>query len=326
MPLRLVIDLSNHSGLIPSLLPTALAVVWLLLPWPAIAQGDRSGHSVEGGRAIDCSQGGSITEALGKLRPGDTLFISGTCAENVEVGDHFHHITLDGRGTGTISALDPTVDALRIYGDQVTVRGLTITGGRDGINLRGAMGAVIEGNTLEGNAAAGLNVHRISWATVKDNVIRNNGTFGIMVYENSNARIGFTENAQPTPNPNLIERNGNFGIFISRSSQADVAGNTIRQNGNNGIQIDRNSQAEVGSNDISQNTGNAVNVAFGSGVNLGSGTTSRWQLQRNTSSVANTRFILGCNTGGYTAGSLGVMLGTLGNKQILNGCVDTTTP
>jgi parallel beta-helix repeat protein len=284
---------------------------------------DRNGHSVTGGRALDCSQGGSIMEALEKLRAGDTLFIAGICAENVEISERFHHIILDGGGTGAINAPDATVDALRIYGDQITVKGLTISGGRDGINLRGAMGTVIEGNTLENNAAAGLNIHRISWATVKDNVIRNNGTFGIMVYENSNARIGFTENAQPEPNPNLIEGNGNFGVFVSRSSQADIAGNTIRLNRANGIQVDRNSQAEIGSNTIDQNTGNAVNVAFGAGVNLGVGTTGRWQLQRNVSTVANTRFALGCTTGGYVTGSLGLLLGNLGNKNIINGCVDT---
>ena len=301
-------------------------ILWLLLPWLALAQEERSGHSAPGGRAVDCSQGGSIMEALDKLRPGDTLFISGICAENVEISDGFQHITLDGGGTGAINAPDATIDALRIYGDQITVKGLTISGGRDGINLRGAMGAVIEGNVLENNAGAGLNIHRISWATVKDNQIRNNGTFGIMVYENSNARIGFTENSQQMPNPNTIELNGNFGIFVSRSSQADIAGNTIRQNGGNGIQIDRNSQAEVGSNDISQNTGNGVNAAFGSGVNLGSGTTGRWQLQRNTSTAPNTRFILGCTTGGYAAGSLGLMQGTLGNKSIANGCIDVTSP
>lgn len=305
----------------------------LAISWPLQAHGDEggdhgdaNGKSVPGGRAVDCDRGGIIMKALEKLRPGDTLFISGACAENIEVGDSFHHITLDGGGTGAISAPDPTLDALRIYGDQVTVRGLTISGGRDGINLRGAMGAVIEGNVLENNAAAGLNVHRISWATVKDNVMRNNGTFGIMVYENSNARIGFTENAQPTPNPNLIERNGNFGIFVSRSSQADIAGNTIRQNGNNGIQVDRNSQAEIGSNTIDQNTGNAVNAAFGSGVNLGSGTTGRWQLQRNISTLPNTRFAVGCTTGGYATGSLGLLSGNLGPKSIVNGCVDATVP
>jgi parallel beta-helix repeat protein len=298
-----------------------LTAAWLIAAVPANA--GENGNSVAGGRAVDCDKGGVIMKALEKIGPGETLFISGVCAENVEVGDGFRHITLDGGGTAAISAPDPTLDALRIYGDQVTVRGLTISGGRDGINLRGAMGAVIEGNVLENNAAAGLNVHRISWATVKDNVIRHNGTFGIMVYENSNARIGFTENAQPTPNPNLIERNANFGIFVSRSSQADIAGNTIRDNGANGIQVDRNSQAEIGSNTIDNNNGNAVNAAFGSGVNLGSGTTGRWQLQRNTSTVPNTRFALGCTTGGYAAGSLGLLAGAAGAKNIASGCIDT---
>jgi parallel beta-helix repeat protein len=301
-----------------------LTAAWLVGALPA--KGGENGKDVAGGRAVNCDDGGAIMRALQKIRPGETLFVSGTCTENVEVGDRFHDITLDGGGVGAISAPDPSIDALRIYGDQVTVRGLTISGGRDGINLRGAMGAVIENNILENNTAAGLNIHRISWATVKDNVIRMNGTFGIMVYENSNARIGFTENAQPTPNPNLIEGNGSFGIFVSRSSQADIAGNTIRQNVGNGIQVDRNSQAEIGSNAIDQNGGNAVNVAFGSGVNLGSGTTGRWQVQRNTSTVPNARFALGCTTGGYAAGSLGLLAGTLGAKIIANGCIDVTVP
>lgn len=315
------------------LIACVLLVGLTLCPMRALSQEDEpdggaSGHSVPTGRVVNCDNGGVIMRALAKLRPGETLLISGTCLENVEIVEGFHHITLDGGGTGAIrgAATNPPADALRIYADQVTVRGLTISSGRDGINLRGAMGAVIEGNTLENNAAAGLNIHRISWATVRDNMIRGNGTFGIMVYENSNARIGFTENAQLTPNPNTIEGNGNFGIFVSRSSQADIAGNSIRLNGGNGIQVDRNSQAEVGSNDISQNTGNAVNVAFGSGVNLGSGTTGRWQVQRNTSTTTNTRFALGCATGGYAAGSLGLLAGTLGQRSIANGCIDITTP
>jgi parallel beta-helix repeat protein len=310
----------------------ALMLAALLVVLPATAQSDaeaRNGHSIPGGRAVDCNQGGSIMAALEKLHPGDTLLITGMCVENVEISERFPHITLDGVGVGVINAADPAIDTLRIYADQITVRGLTISGGRDGINLRGAMGAVIERNVLENNAGAGLNVHRISWATVKNNMIRDNGSFGIMVYENSNARIGFTENAQLEPSPNVIERNRNFGIFVSRSSQADIAGNIIRQNGGNGIQVDRNSQAEIGSNTIDQNTGNAVNVAFGSGVNLGSGTTGRWQVQRNLSNVGNTRFALGCTSGGYAAGSLGGdggLLGILGAKSVANGCMDVTVP
>jgi riboflavin synthase alpha subunit len=52
--------------------------------------------------------------ALEKLRPGDTLSISGVCAQNVEVSE-----------TGA------TIDALRNYVDRVMVRGATISAGRD---------------------------------------------------------------------------------------------------------------------------------------------------------------------------------------------------
>src|SRR5688572_12258333 len=118
------------------------AIAFLLFAFPitwvsSAAQAQANGHSVPGGRAVDCDSGGVIMQALEKLRSGETLFISGTCMENVEVSDDFKHITLDGAGRGAISAPNPTIDALRIYGDQITVRGLTISGGRDGINLRG---------------------------------------------------------------------------------------------------------------------------------------------------------------------------------------------
>ncbi|HEY1289445.1 MAG TPA: hypothetical protein VGF58_14045 [Burkholderiales bacterium] len=73
-----------------------------------------SGESVTGGRAVDCDAAGAVMRALEKLRPGETLSISGVCAQNVGVGER-----------------DAAIDALRTYGDRVTVRGATISGGRD---------------------------------------------------------------------------------------------------------------------------------------------------------------------------------------------------
>src|SRR5262245_22775268 len=78
---------------------------------------DANGKSVTGGRAVDCDAAGVIMRALEKLRPGDTLSISGACAQNVQISEQ-----------------DAAIDALRIYGDRVTVRGATISGGRDGGN------------------------------------------------------------------------------------------------------------------------------------------------------------------------------------------------
>jgi hypothetical protein len=101
-----------------------------------------------GRNEVDCDLGDTIAEGLGKPRPGQTLSIRGVCAENVEISEAYNEITLDGGDTGVINAITPSVDTLRIYADQVTVRGLTISGGRDGVNLRGAAGATIVDNVI----------------------------------------------------------------------------------------------------------------------------------------------------------------------------------
>ena len=112
---------------------SGLVSVWLMVAPPSEARDPESddshaaenGKSVTGGRAVECDAAGVIMRALEKLRPGDTLFISGVCAQSVGVSEP-----------------DATIDALRIYGDRVMVREATISGGRDRVNL-GATGAVI---------------------------------------------------------------------------------------------------------------------------------------------------------------------------------------
>ena len=100
---------------------SGLVTVWLAAPLPGEARDPESGDShaasrksVTGGGAVECDAAGMIMRALEKLRPGDTLSVSGVCAQDVGV-----------------SEADATIDALRIYGDRVTVRGATISGGRD---------------------------------------------------------------------------------------------------------------------------------------------------------------------------------------------------
>jgi hypothetical protein len=103
---------------------SGLVTVALMTSLPSEARDAKSddnppgakGESVTGGRAVDCDAAAVVMRALEKLRPGDTLSISGVCAQNVGVGER-----------------DATTDALRIYGDRVTVRGATISGGRDGV-------------------------------------------------------------------------------------------------------------------------------------------------------------------------------------------------
>jgi len=100
---------------------SGLVTVWPMHPLLKEARDPESDNgsganrkSLSGGNAVECEAAGVIMRALEKLRPGDTLFVSGVCAQNVGVSEP-----------------DATIDALRIYGDRVMVRGATISGGRD---------------------------------------------------------------------------------------------------------------------------------------------------------------------------------------------------
>jgi hypothetical protein len=46
-----------------------------------------------------CGHQRTISDALRRLRPGDTLSVSGTCNENVLIPEQVVNITLDGQGT-----------------------------------------------------------------------------------------------------------------------------------------------------------------------------------------------------------------------------------
>jgi hypothetical protein len=108
---------------------------------------------------VDCDRGDSLQAVFRpagqghathpSLRPGAVILVSGTCNENVEVTDAFDGIVLDGQGTATINGPDVSRDTLRLISvENFTVRGFTITGGRDGINLRGVQMVSIQRNTI----------------------------------------------------------------------------------------------------------------------------------------------------------------------------------
>ena len=52
--------------------------------------------------AVDCDAGNTIAAALGNVKPGDTVLVSGTCKEQVSVPPEIARITLDGQKKTTI--------------------------------------------------------------------------------------------------------------------------------------------------------------------------------------------------------------------------------
>ena len=272
---------------------------------------------------IDCDAGETIGKVLQKAHDGDILSVSGLCMENVQVPEGLTRLVLDGNGAATISGTDPNVDTILLYGDDVTIRGFTITGGRGGINLRGALNVTLENNTIHATGGVGITVHRVSYALIVGNTIRNNRSFGIVVMENSSARIGFTETTAQAPNPNAIEANGSDGVYLARSSNAWVAGNTIAGNGRHGVYIEKSAQAEVMANLIDGNSGHGVFVTQNSGAHLGNATAGRWLDKPNTTTAPNGGFGVLCSVGAYLVGELASLNGSSGVKSATTGCVES---
>ena len=135
-------------------------------------------------RFVNCDSGRSIGEALKTLSPGDTLQVSGTCRENVEVNGEtgqFDGITLNGQGTATIDGGPArSGDVLRLVAVRgVTVTGFRITKGRDAIHVRWSTQVFILNNTIEQTGRNGVQVTRGAWAHISGNTIRNNPRNGI---------------------------------------------------------------------------------------------------------------------------------------------------
>jgi hypothetical protein len=69
-----------------------------------------------------CGQQRTITEALRRLPPGDTLSVSGACNENVLIPEQVANITLDGQGTATINGPDASSSTILVRGQGITIR------------------------------------------------------------------------------------------------------------------------------------------------------------------------------------------------------------
>src|SRR5918995_3539443 len=66
--------------------------------------------------------GQRISAALRTLQPGDTLFVSGACTENVVIAEQVANVILDGQGTATINAEDPNDPTINVRSNGITIR------------------------------------------------------------------------------------------------------------------------------------------------------------------------------------------------------------
>jgi nitrous oxidase accessory protein NosD len=117
-------------------------------------------------KKVKCDQGQTLTEALKKAKPGDTLQVTGTCHERVII----------------------TTDRLTIDGAHgVTLAGFTVQNG-PGEGILGIHGAAfaVQQTTMQQNATSGIAVADGSTADLTDCTMQGNG-FGMDVFTSSSA-------------------------------------------------------------------------------------------------------------------------------------------
>jgi Right handed beta helix region len=178
----------------------------------------------------------------------------------------------------------------------VTIDGITVTGGRNGITGDGADGmivqkalvmatgrtgivyssgsnGVVDTVTSSANPRDGVSIDSAS-AVVIGSQLTQNGRFGVNVSDSASGRIGIDNGNNPSGN--VISTNGGSGINISYGSGAFIAMNEITGNGTNttpgsprfGIGINSSSADIIGGNTISGNAGQGINMRTAS-VSMG---------------------------------------------------------
>lgn len=282
---------------------------------------------VAGTTKVTCGPKETIGNALKKLKPGDTLLVSGTCNESVEIGAELTRIILDGQGKATISGPDKNTPAITVLGREVTIKGFTVKGGRQGISIVRGGTAVVDGNTVENTGRTGVTVSQNSSAQIINNTIRNNPNQGILVAGSSFAWIGFLDNVEDTTaKPNTIQNNA-VGIEVDRGSAARIHGNIITGNKRAGVGVERGSQADIGGNTINGNGGDGIFMVGNSTVNLGNDTGNDFRRLPNTSDAPNGGFGIRCSINSSADGRLATLNGSKGSKDFTEtGCVDSLIP
>lgn len=196
------------------------------------------GVAVGATRKVHCDvPGQTITKALKTAQPGDTIQVSGTCAETVTITTD--RLTLEGIDTATIngpgggSAVDDISTGL--------------------VNIVGAQGIIITGFTVQNSDVDGINGRQGAAVTLSDVEVLDSADDGIEITESSTVRLTDV----------TVLRSGEHGIRILRGSNG-VSDGMIVSNDNGTLGVRGSGILVATTSNITFRTGNVE--ASGNGL------------------------------------------------------------
>lgn len=208
----------------------SIAAVMALFATHANADDDDDGNKTRT-RIVDCGEGQSVQAAINRAKRPTTIFIEGSCAEDVLVDKD--DITLSGNRAGAACDTgDPRFSAGGTIDGTITVAGvrariefLTITGSGEGILVTDRGAAEIACNAIHANQAGGVLVLDDSFARLRDNLVSSNGQRSF-----NKANVFF-----------------DCGLFVGDASAVKSFGNTYKQNQYCAVEADRQAYFRNGS-------------------------------------------------------------------------------
>jgi hypothetical protein len=277
---------------------------------------------------IDCDREGKLSPALARAKPGAKILFHGLCRENLVLPAELHDVTLDGGGKAAIVAPNERQPALIIAGHKITVRGLGVTGGRNGIEVVNGASAVLDGVTVEDNGTAGqpgsgigISVDAGASAAIVNSTVRRNANVGVMV-RNATARIGYIDSPKAVKG-NTIDDNGSTGLLLADRARAEVIGATIRRNKGDGILVVRRSQLDAADNIIENSEQSGIAVTEDSVAHLA---TLNGRPNRTGPDAKAATYGITCSLGAELTGARGTLAGHQGAMNLDRTCLDRSTP
>ena len=280
---------------------------------------------------VDCDGKGTLAAALAQAKPGSKILVRGICRENLVLPAEMHDVTLDGGGKAAIVAPNERQPVLTISGRKITVRGIGLAGGRDGIAVMNGGTVVLDGVTVEDNGSAGqpgsgigISVDQQATATIVNATVRRNAAGGILV-QGATARIGVLEQAK-TVAANTIADNGGAGIVVAGGARADVVGATISRNKGDGIRVAGHSQLHAADNAIEGNDLNGIAVTESSVADLATVNGTPRKPNRTGADAKGAAYGIACSLGAELTGARGTLAGRRGAIDLDASCIDRSTP
>lgn len=223
-----------------------------------------------------------LQTAINVAAPGDTIIITGNCAENVFIGIDF--LTLTGSTAG--DGVDGTVTMIGARGIALTNMTVKNSTGPNGNGITVLDGGVLRlvGVTISGHSRTGVRVLEYSFFRITGGTITDNGRQGVLVSGSSRANfsgVSITLNTREgvsvaggssvfIGNGSMISDNGRDGLRVTQNSTGQIDDVTISGNGRRSIQLFDSGFVTARNSDILSNIPDSASSPGGVFINRGS--------------------------------------------------------